>query len=62
MIFVINQIKFTTESDLKNIRLGYFVAKFVGKQYVNMRNIVMGGQESLIEIKNFKLTKNFKRN
>ncbi len=51
VIFVINQIKFIIESDLKNIRLGYFVAKFVGKQYLNMKNIVMEVQESLSEIK-----------
>ena len=51
MIFVISQIEFTTESDLKNLSLGYFVAKFVGKQYLNMKNIVMEGQESLSKLK-----------
>ena len=50
MIFVISQIEFTTESDLKILSLGYFVAKFVGKEYLNMKNIVMEGQESLSEI------------
>ena len=51
MIFVISQIEFTTESDLKILSLGYFVAKFVGKEYLNMKNIVMEGQESLSKLK-----------
>ena len=51
VIFVISQIEFTTESDLKILSLGYFVAKFVGKEYLNMKNIVMEGQESLSKLK-----------
>ena len=35
---------------MKNIKLGYFVVKFVGEKYLNIINIPMEGQESLSEI------------
>ena len=40
-------VEFIIELDLKNIRLGYFAAKFVGKIFLNMKNIVMEGLGSL---------------
>ena len=42
-------VVFIIELDLKNIRLGYFVAKFVGEKFLNKKNIVTGGQENLSE-------------
>ena len=48
-IFVIIQLKLAIDLNLVNIKVGYFVAKIVGKQYLNMKVIVMEVQESLLK-------------